>query len=81
MREYVSIAGWKSREYKISQGHRQGVFYHRGYTLCMLTISLNCQSQQTVELQSVTNFGPPMFADDLTMISRMKNGLDRCWKY
>ena len=78
MRKYASIVGWKSIKYKISQGTRQGrvllPWLYLVYVNDLIKLLESAKSGVTI---SNIYFDWPMFADDLTMISRMKNGLVR----
>ena len=71
-----------SRVYKVAQGTKQsGVL-----SPCLFLVFIN----DLMEELNNTNagvfingvyFGSPMFADDLTMLSKMKSGLDKMLEY
>ena len=70
VREFVSIAGWKLREYKISQGTRQGGgLSPLLYLMCVNYLIKLLESTNSGVTISNIYFGSLMFADDLTMIS------------
>jgi hypothetical protein len=89
MKEFVFIGGKASRTYNLHQGTRQGgVLSQLSPWLFLIFIDdLIEQLKNTkagIFLGSLY-FGSPMFADDLTMLSRPKSGLDRmlktAWEY
>lgn len=86
MKEFVFIGGKTSRTYTLKQGTRQGGVLSPWLFLVFiddLIEELN-RINAGISLYS-TYYGSPMFADDLTMLSRMKSGLDRmlqtAWEY
>ena len=86
MKEFVVVGGKSSRVYEVSQGTRQGGVLSPWLFLVFINDLIE-------ELNNITTgvfingvyFGSPMFADDLTMLSRMKSGLEKmlecAWDY
>ena len=77
MEEYVFFQGTRSRTYTILQGVRQGGLLSPWLFLLFI-------DDMTKELEKLASgiviqnlsIGSPMFADDLTLMSRLKRGLD-----
>lgn len=78
MQEFVFIEGTTSRTYELFQGTRQGGVLSPWLFLVFIDdlIQELDRINAGISLNSVC-YGSPMFADDLTMLSRMKPGLDR----
>ena len=77
MKEYVCIDGKHSRIYTLHQGTRQGGVLSPWLFLVfvndLITELKNTNAGVTI---SKVNVGSPMFADDLTLLARVKWGLD-----
>ena len=86
MKEFVFIGGKASRTYNLYQGTRQGGVLSPWLFLVFIDdlIEELKNTKAGIFLGSLY-FGSPMFADDLTMLSRLKSGLDRmlktAWEY
>ena len=86
MKEFVVVEGKSSRIYEVKQGTRQGGVLSPW--LFLMFINDLIEELNNTKVGVCINgvyFGSPMFADDLTMLSRMKSGLDRMlectWEY
>jgi hypothetical protein len=82
MREMVRIGNCFSRCYDLLQGTRQGGIL----STWLLTVFVNdlitlLHSARVGVVVYGMYYGSPMYADDLTMISRLKNGLDLMLNY
>jgi hypothetical protein len=78
MKEFVIVEGKPSRIYELGQGTRQGRVLSPW--LFLVFIDNLIEELSNVESGICINtvyFGSPMFEDDLTMLSRMKSGLDK----
>ena len=80
IKEMVRIGNCYSRCYDVLQGTRQGGIL----SPWLFIVSVNdlitiLHAAQVGVLVSGVHYGSPMYADDLTMISRSKYGLDKCW--
>ena len=78
MKEFVTVEGKSSRIYELGQGTRQGGVLSPWLFLVFIDNLIeelsNIKSGICI---STLYFGSPMFADDLTMLARMKSGLDK----
>ena len=77
MKEYVCIDGKYSRIYTLHQGTRQGGVLSPWLFLVFINdlITELGNINAGVSINKV-NVGSPMFADDLTLLARVKWGLD-----
>lgn len=86
MKEFLFIEGKSSRSYRLEQGTRQGGVLSPWLFLVFI-INLIEELHRTnagISLHRVY-LGSPMFADNLTMLTRVKSGLDTmlysAWRY
>ena len=78
MKEFVVEEGKSSRIYEVKQGTRQGDVLSTWLFLMFINDLIGELNNTKVGVFiNGVYFGSPMFADDLTMFSRMKSGLDR----
>ena len=82
MAEFVCIERKSSRTYMIQQGTRQrGVLSPWLFLVFFDDLIEDLQSLHAGVSLHIVYLGSPMFADDLTMLSRTKSGLDiNCYK-
>ncbi|CAB4019992.1 Hypothetical predicted protein [Paramuricea clavata] len=78
MKEFVIVEGKSSRIYELGQGTRQGGVL----SPWLFQVFIDNLIEELSNIKSgicinTVYFGSPMFADDLTMLSRMKSGLDK----
>ena len=78
MKELVIVEGKSSRIYELGQGTRQGGVLSPWLFLVFIDDLIEELSniEAGIFIDTVY-FGSPMFADDLTMLARMKSGLDK----
>ena len=86
MKEFVVVDGQSSRVYEVAQGTRQGGVLSPWLFLVFINdLMKELNDTNTGVFINGVYFGSPMFADDLTMLSRMKSGLDKmlecAWEY
>ncbi|CAB4018784.1 Hypothetical predicted protein [Paramuricea clavata] len=77
MEEYVFYNGKRSRQYDILQGVRQGGVLSPWLFLLFIDDMISELEKLSTGIVIQNLFvGSPMFADDLTLMSRLKRGLD-----
>ena len=87
MKEIVVAEGKSSRIYEVKKDTRQGGVLSPWLFLEFINDVIGKLNSTKVGVFIINGvyFGSPMFADDLTMLSRMKSGLDRMlectWEY
>lgn len=78
MKEFVYINGTHSRTYNLLQGTRQGGILSPWLFLVYINDLISgLENKCWGVFLYHTFYGAPMFADDLTVLSRLKTGLDR----
>ena len=86
MKEFVVVDGQSSRVHEVAQGTRQGGVLSPWLFLVFINdLMKELNNTNTGVFINGVYFGSSMFADDLTMPSRMKSGLNKMlecsWEY
>ena len=78
MKEFVVVDGQSSRVYEVAQGTKQGGILSPYLFLVFINdLMKELNNTNAGVFISGVYFGSPMFADDLTMLSKMNSGLDK----